>query len=235
MSASCLPSDTVQIEVPPQEAESGVRRTPAAGLAIQCQPFAARGGNDIMWPGTIRELSAARVLLLLERRFEPQTLLSLSLPGSDFCSASCVFARVSRVEPHGDGGWLLDCGFLTPIDEEQLNPLLQALNGALPASQTGSPAITIEKATIRGVLFQVRYGTSDPIRRAVTRLHVNGSWPLTTGRAMKAWIGGGPANETAADVRVNGCYHQNGRWLVDCSFLGAPPAVLLEKLRTGIM
>ncbi|HLN29750.1 MAG TPA: hypothetical protein VK395_18535 [Gemmataceae bacterium] len=42
-------------------------------------------------------------------------------------------------------------------------------------------------------------------------------------------------NETAAAVRVNGCYKQGGSWLIDCYFLGAPPDILLEKLRTGIM
>jgi hypothetical protein len=52
---------------------------------------------------------------------------------------------------------------------------------------------------------------------------------------MKVWVGSGPKNETAADVRVNGCYKQDGIWLIDCYFLGAPPAILLEKLRTGKM
>jgi hypothetical protein len=48
---------------------------------------------------------------------------------------------------------------------------------------------------------------------------------------MKVWVGNGPVNETAANVRVNGCYKQGGSWLIDCYFLSAPPAILLEKLR----
>src|SRR5262249_32172323 len=147
-------------------------------------------------------------------------------------SASSTIARVTLVERHSDGRWLLDCAFLTPIDEKQLNTLRDALKGPPTATETDSASsITIEKATVTGVLFQVRYGSSDPIRRKVSRLHVNGSWPLTIGQAMKAWVGRGPRDDTAADVRVNGCYNQNGRWLVDCSFLGAPPDDLLEKLR----
>jgi hypothetical protein len=244
MTAPRLPSDTVAIYEPPQEADGRVHEAPAA-LSIQCQPYAARGGNDIMWPGTISDVSAERLVLLLERRFEPQTMLSVSLPEADSCSAlpeadscspSSVIARVTHVERHGDGRWLLDCVFLTPIDEKQLDTLLEAIKGPPTATETDSASsVTIEKATVRRVVFQVRYGSSDPIRRAVGRLHVNGSWPLKIGRAMKAWVGRGPRNESAADVRVNGCYNQNGRWLVDCSFLGAPPDDLLEKLRTGIM
>jgi hypothetical protein len=236
MIASLLHSGTVVTEEPAQEANGRVHEAPAAALSIQCQPYAARGGNDIMWPGTTSDISAERIVLLLGRRFEPQTILSVSLPEIDAFSASSVIARVTRVERNADGRWLLDCAFLTPIDEKQLHTLLEAIKRPPTATETDSASsVTIEKATVRGVLFQVRYGTSDPIRRAVSQLHVNGSWPLTIGRVMKAWVGRGPRNESAADVRVNGCYYQNRRWLVDCSFLGAPPDALLEKLRTGIM
>jgi hypothetical protein len=236
MTAAPFASEAVRFEVPQQDTDFWVHGTQTAGLSIQCQPLAARGGNDIVWPATIREISAERIVLLLKRRFEPQTHLSLSLPECDFCSTSCVFARVIRVEPLSDGRWVLDCVFITPIAEARLNALLQAINATPPSPEISVPSdVMIEKAIVSGVLFQVRYGSWDPIRRAVTRLHVNGCWPLTTGQAMTAWVGGGPMNETAADVRVNGCYKQNGKWLIDCSFLGAPPAVLLEKLRTGIM
>jgi hypothetical protein len=218
------------------EADGRVHEAPADPLSIQCQPYAASGGNDIMWPGTVSEISAERIVLLLKRRFESQTILSLSLPETGACAHSCLIARVMHVEGRGDGCWLVDCVFLTPIEEEQLNTLLQAIKAPPPSIQkVPAPSVMIEKATVTGVLFQVRYGSTDPIRRAVSRLHVNGSWPLTIGRAMKAWVGSGPRNETAADVRVNGCYHQNGKWLVDCSFLGAAPDVLLEKLLTGSM
>ena len=232
MTASRLPSDRAVIEEPSHEADRTVHEAPAVALSIQCQPYAGAGGNDIMWPGTISDISAERILLLLERRFEPRTILSVSLPEIDSCSTSGAIARVTHVERHGDERWLLDCAFLTPIDENQLNTLRDLLKGPPTATETDFvSSVTIEKATVTGVLFQVRYGSSDPIRRKVSRLHVNGSWPLTIGRAMKAWVGSGPRNDAAADVRVNGCYNQNGRWLVDCSFLGAPPDDLLEQLR----
>lgn len=208
----------------------------AVSLSIQCQPLAARSDNDIMWPATVRGISAERTVLLLQRRFEPRTGLSLLLPQPGSNSTSSVVARVTRVDPFADGGWLLDCAFVAPINEEQLNAVLLA-EKAPPQDAPASPPseILIEKAVITSVVFKVRYGNRDPIRRAVTRLHVKGHWPLVPGDAMRVWVGAGAKNETVANVRVNGCYKQSGSWLIDCFFLGAPPAVLLEKLRTGIM
>jgi hypothetical protein len=239
MTAAFHASDAAQITLPPQDTDCWVIGTQAGDLSIQCQPLAARG-NDIMWPATIRGISAERVALVFQRRFEPQTSLSLSLPETGSDSTTCVFARVTRVEPLGDGRWLLDCTFVSPLTEERLGAILRASKKSSPAQPAPSAAslpsdIIIEKVIVTGVLFQVRYGNRDPIRRPVTRLHVNGGWPLTAGRAMKVWVGGGPMNESAADVRVNGCYKQGGSFLIDCYFLGAPPPILLEKLRKGIM
>ncbi len=234
MTASTLASEAVRVEISPEEA--AVHRAGPGGLSIQCQPLAARGGTDIMWPATVRELSEKKIILTLERRFEPQTALSLSLPESDLSSTSSVFARIVRVERQNDGRWLLECELLHCLEEERLAALARVLQGDQPTSaSTDSSDIEINRVTIKGVLFQVRYGACDPIHRPVDRLHVNGRWPLNAGRAMKARIGRGRADETSAEVRVNACYRQNGRWLIDCSFLGAPPAALLEKLRTGVM
>ncbi len=222
--------------VPPQDGDCWVLGAQATSLSIQCQPLAARGGNDIMWPAAIRDVSAEKIALVLQRRFEPQTSLSLSLPEPGSESTSCVFARAVRVEPLVDGQWLLDCTFVAPLTEDRLDAILQAAEAAQTRPQTSlPPEILIQKAIVTGVLFQVRYGNQDPIRRPLARLHVHGRWPLTTGRAMKVWVGCGPRNETTAAVRVNGCYKQGESWLVDCFFLGAPPPILLEKLRTGIM
>jgi hypothetical protein len=198
--------------------------------------LAARSDNDIMWPATVRGISFERILLVLQRRFEPRTGLSLLLPQPGSASPSSVVARVTRVDPNADGGWLLDCSFVAPMSEEQLAAVVVAERAhpqEVPSGQ--SSEILIERAVVTCVDFRVRYGNRDPIQRAVTRLHVRGRWPVSPGDAMKVWVGAGAKNETLADVRVNGCYKQYGRWLIDCFFLGAPPPTLLEKLRTGIM
>jgi hypothetical protein len=207
-------------------------------LSIQCQPVASRGDNDIMWPATVRHLSAETIQLVLQRRFEPRTGLSLFLPDPGSDSSYNVFVRVGRVESLDQGRWLLDCAFLTPLTEERLEILLDLVNRAPltapgPDTETGLGHHTVvDREVIQGVVFQVRHGNREPIRRSVTRLYIHCRWPVRTGQAMKIWLGSGPTNESAANIRVNGCYKQDGRWLLDCYFLGAPPATLLEKLNS---
>ena len=220
--------------VPLQNGDWCIPDTQPLSLSIHCQPLAARSDNDIMWPAMVRAISAERVVLLLQRRFEPWTSLSLLLPDGSG-STSSVVARVTRVEAFAAGGWLIDCSLVASINEEQLNAVLLADKASQDTPFIPPSEILIEKAIVTSVVFKVRYGIRDPIRRAVTRLHVKGHWPIPPGEAMKVWVGAGAKNETVADVRVNGCYKQNGSWLIDCFFLGAPPAILLEKLRTGIM
>src|SRR5215831_19782373 len=87
MTAAGYATEAAQSDVPTHDANCCVLGPQSAGLSIQCQPLAARGGNDIMWPATVREISAERVAIVLQRRFEPQTSLSLSLPEPD--SRSC--------------------------------------------------------------------------------------------------------------------------------------------------
>jgi hypothetical protein len=237
------PHRTYQAEQPPQVTDSGWRvfEQPSRCLSIQCQPVASRGDNDIMWPATVRHLSAETIELVLERRFEPRTGLSLFLPDPGSDSSYNVFVRVGRVESLGEGRWLLECGFIAPLTEERLDTLLELVNtarmtvpGTEPETSVGGNT-AIEREVVQGVLFQVRHGNRAPLRRPVTRLYINGHWPVRTGQAMKVWIGSGPMNESAADIRVNGCYKQDGGWLLDCYLLGAPPPMLLEKLRTRIM
>jgi hypothetical protein len=228
-------------EQPPEGVtDSGCRvfEQPSRCLEIQCQPVASRGDNDIMWPATVSQLSAETIKIALQRRFEPRTGLSLFLPDPGSDASYNAFARVARVESLDQGRWLLECAFLAPLTEERLDTLLELVNRArLPApgpdTETGlAPHTEIAREIIQGVLFQVRHGNQAPIRRSVTRLYIYGCWPVRTGQAMRVWIGSGPTNESAADIRVNGCYKQDGGWLLDCYFLGPPPAALLEKLRS---
>jgi len=222
--------------IPPQDIECHVFDNKSPGFSIQCQPLAAQRDNDIMWPATVCYISPGRIGLVVQRRFELRTRLSLSLPDSGSDSVSSVFAHVTRVEPHNHHCWFLGCTFDTPLNPERLNVFPRAAKvPATPEPATGPTSNSKnEKAMVLGVLFQVRYGTCKPIRRVVTRLYVNGRWPPATGRAMKVWVGSGPMNESTANVRVNGCYKQGKGWLIDCYFLGAPPDVFLEKLRTRI-
>jgi hypothetical protein len=199
-----------------------------------------RNDNDIMWPASVRAMADRRMELVLERRFEPGTSLSVFLPEPGSDSSCTVFVRVARVEALAGSRWLLDCASVTPLSPERIQTLLRLDCGPQAAPETrlhflGATTVSTVRVMVTRALFQVRLGNRHPIRRPVTRLYVNGCWPLLTGQAMKMWVGNGPLNDSSADIRVNGCYKQDGVWLVDCSFLGAPPPVLIEQLQTGIM
>jgi hypothetical protein len=73
--------------------------------------------------GKIRDISGAGVGLLLQQRFEPETLLTLELENTGRTS-SCTFqVRVIRVAPQ-PGGWLLGCTFTPAISEADVQALL---------------------------------------------------------------------------------------------------------------
>jgi hypothetical protein len=210
------------------------------GLNVQCRPVAGHGDNEIMWPAAVRGLSTRGLGLVLKRRFEPGTVLSVFVANPRSDSNDSLFVRTDRAVALDGRNWRLDCTFVTPLAPERLDALLkvdvgaQAATDARPGSPLTSPTSTV-RVVVTGAVFRVRLGTQEPICRPVTRLYVNDCWPVRTGQAMKVWVGSGPSNDSSADIRVNGCYKQNGVWLIDCYFLGEPPAVLLEKLRTGIM
>src|SRR6516164_5602475 len=100
MTAAPRESKTIRMPAPPPDDACQVFEHQSTELVVQCQALAGQGSNDIIWPATVRHISIARIGLVLVRRFEPQTGLSLSLPDSGSDSVSSVFARVSHVESY---------------------------------------------------------------------------------------------------------------------------------------
>ena len=171
MTAAPPESRTIRMSAPPQDDACQAFEHQSTELVVQCQALAGQGSNDIIWPATVRHISIGRIGLVLVRRFEPQTGLSLSLPDSGSDSVSSVFARVSHVESHARGCWLLYCSFVTPLTQERLDAFLQAANGRrapLAEPPAGLPSdILIEKGSdpgrvLPGSLWQLR---SDPLGR----------------------------------------------------------------------
>jgi DNA-binding response OmpR family regulator len=89
---------------------------------ISCTPiqeFRTRG----CWWGRLRDVSVSGVRLLLNRRFEPGTLLVLDVPGSVGEDGHQLFACVVRVAPGAGGGWELGCTFTQRLTENELRAL----------------------------------------------------------------------------------------------------------------
>jgi hypothetical protein len=90
-----------------------------------CQPIATDSG--IFWPGKVQDISVVGLSLLLERRFEPGTLLAVTLQATAEHCSQTTSVRVlhdSLVTAHPGLRWLVVCAFLRKLTERELQALL---------------------------------------------------------------------------------------------------------------
>jgi hypothetical protein len=76
------------------------------------------------WPATITDISLGGLALVLGRRFEPGTVLSLECFGTDRDQPSALLLRVKYAKPQDFGHWLVGGAFLEPLTCEELQALL---------------------------------------------------------------------------------------------------------------
>jgi hypothetical protein len=89
------------------------------GLETACQPVSARG--EEAWPATIQDISRTGIALVLDRRFERGTLLSVQLEDRARSFGRTMFARVVHVRLHEDRAWLHGCAFAGELEEDELS------------------------------------------------------------------------------------------------------------------
>lgn len=77
-------------------------------------------GANCKWPVRGLDLSQGGIGLLLERRFEPGTMLGLLVHGADPMRPFTAVVRVIRVEARPGDQWLLGCQFPRNLDFEEL-------------------------------------------------------------------------------------------------------------------
>lgn len=99
---------------PPVEERRAAARCPSGQDAV-CHPAAGAAAM----PAHVLDVSPRGVGLLVQRRFEPGTLLVLELAGAARRPVS-VLARVVRLAARSDGWWLVGCTFFGEVDEEEL-------------------------------------------------------------------------------------------------------------------
>jgi serine/threonine protein kinase len=83
---------------------------------------AVGGERRVRWTARIRDISAGGIGLIINRRFEPGTVLRVKLPGSS--SRRLYLVRVVRVEPNTARTWIVGCVFPRPLSEEEVQTLL---------------------------------------------------------------------------------------------------------------
>jgi serine/threonine protein kinase len=89
----------------------------ASELGCLCNPI--WGDKSFRWSARVRDVSATGVALLLPRRFEPGTILSVEL-GATAESPSCTLhVRVVRQSRQPGKKWLLGCAFAGPIGDQE--------------------------------------------------------------------------------------------------------------------
>ncbi len=195
-----------------------------------CQPPSAWSRDP--WPATICNISTGGVSLRLGRRFEQGSGLAIELPGEDG-STSTVLARVAHVSAAGEGSWLLGCTFISELSDEEvravlnLDPVHQASLDDGSTRQQAGPT-----PSIRGVLFQARFGPGEVLRWYVKRLDLAGGWPLADRKRVSLRVGGLPADAPPVELVIKKCRLIGSYWIVDCKFRGTPSDAVLRALTT---
>jgi hypothetical protein len=237
----------------PRRADLGCRvceRFPCE-LPTACQPVASRNDKDLVWSGTIRDISVGGVGIVLSRRFEPGMGLQIELPGSEPGMGETLLARVVYVRRLPEG-WLLGCSFISQLSEHEIEELLRlgrALRepGSDPAADepddhtalVGSPnhatadhqAPAVDSRTtavIATVTFQSEPVNGRIVRLKLNRLVVTGSWPPAPGTVLRIKAARPDADPEADKVRVTRTWQEAGRWMVGYQFVGRPSAGLLR-------
>ena len=60
----------------------------------------------------------------MSRRFEPGTLVSITMEGNDSQSLHTLMARVANVRADEGKKWILGCAFTTKLGEEEVQELV---------------------------------------------------------------------------------------------------------------
>jgi len=94
---------------------------------IDTAVYGGTGETDELWPLVVRDVSAGGIGVLLARRFEMGTELTIELStgvGSE-TAPRMLPARVVRIEPERNGHWVHGCAFRNPLSEDELAALVK--------------------------------------------------------------------------------------------------------------
>ena len=84
-------------------------------------------GSAEVWPLVVQDVSATGIGLLLARRCEPGTELSVEVVSDSAGARRCLPVRVVRVRKDNFGHWTHGCTFLAPLNRAELTAILDGL------------------------------------------------------------------------------------------------------------
>lgn len=101
--------------------------------AVECDPLSAREQKP--WPAEVNNISASGIALVLERRFEPGSVLTVA-PANQAEIVDSLMARVVWVRAYGPGRWIVGCQLACRLADEDLRQFLAAW-GVKPLGRGG--------------------------------------------------------------------------------------------------
>jgi len=87
-----------------------------------CRPITATKREA--WTAIIRDLSTGGMGIIVPRRFEPGTLLTVDLEDAARTSHNSFVVRVMHITQETDNSWLLGCAFTAKLSESELLGLM---------------------------------------------------------------------------------------------------------------
>jgi hypothetical protein len=176
----------------------------------------------LSWPAQVRDISAFGIGLLVPRRFEPGTLLSMTLENSAQNVARHVVARVIHATAQNGGRWRLGCALACELSDEELRPF---------AIQRVEPSGPDVRAWVRyscnlDVVCRREGGaTTGPWSGKIVNVSPGGlglviSWPAEVGSLLTVELTGvGAERQRPFLVRLAQSPRREATgWLVGCEF-----------------
>jgi serine/threonine protein kinase len=93
--------------------------------AVDTAIYGGTGETDELWPLVVRDVSAGGIGVLLARRFEMGTELTIELTAGQDATPRWLPARVVRIEPEKNGHWVHGCAFRHPLSQDELAALVK--------------------------------------------------------------------------------------------------------------
>jgi len=93
---------------------------------VSCQPVAASTAvqAETSWLGNLRNTSLHGLSLVLDRRFEPGSLLLIELADKAKSGARYWSVRVVNVTAEVKRRWIMGCQFIRPLSEHEIQALV---------------------------------------------------------------------------------------------------------------
>lgn len=195
-----------------------------------CAPLAARADDGPAWEGSVLDISVGGLRLVLSRRFEAGTVLSLEVdPRASGCPQR-LLVRVVRVESAPGQKWLLGCALLSRLSQEKLQTLLGG-GGPDPVAVTPEQPAAPDNSVLQDVTFAptLRQGGVGKIR--ARRLHLGVGWPPAAGSVLTLGLDGNQKDAVRVRLRVVECARRGEGWVVRYELLERPSAAVLHLLR----